>query len=108
MSSPWTSRRGRGPAMVTLGCMNFGKRTPEAEARRIIDRALARGVRTFDTANSYNDGASERILGAALRGTRADEVFVATKVGMAGYLAGKPEGLGRDTVLAACEQSLPR
>ena len=50
MSSPWTSRRGRGPALVTLGCMNFGRRTPEAESRRIIERALARGVRTFDTA----------------------------------------------------------
>jgi aryl-alcohol dehydrogenase-like predicted oxidoreductase len=88
--------------------MNFGKRTPEAESRQIIDRALERGVRTFDTANSYNDGASERIVGAALRGARPGEVFVATKVGMAGYLEGKPEGLARDTVLAACEQSLAR
>jgi aryl-alcohol dehydrogenase-like predicted oxidoreductase len=88
--------------------MNFGKRTPEAESRQIIDRALARGVRTFDTANSYNDGASERILGAALRGAKAGEVFVATKVGMGGYLEGNPEGLGRATVLAACEQSLAR
>src|SRR5262249_23217000 len=106
--SPWTSRRGAGPVLVTLGCMNFGKRTPETEARKIIDRALERGVRTFDTANSYNDGASERILGAALRGARAGEVFVATKVGMVGANEGKAEGLGRGTVLAACEQSLAR
>jgi aryl-alcohol dehydrogenase-like predicted oxidoreductase len=108
MSSPWTSRRGRGRALVTLGCMNFGRRTPEAEARRIVERALERGVRTFDTANVYNAGASERILGAALRGAAAGEVFVATKVGMDGMSQGKPEGLGRDAVLAACDGSLAR
>jgi aryl-alcohol dehydrogenase-like predicted oxidoreductase len=108
MSSPWTSRRGLGPARVTLGCMNFGRRTPEVEARRIVERALARGVRTFDTANVYNDGASERILGAALRGAAADEVFVATKVGLHGMAQGKPEGLGPGTVLAACDRSLAR
>jgi aryl-alcohol dehydrogenase-like predicted oxidoreductase len=108
MSSPWTSRRGRGPALVTLGCMNFGRRTPEIEARRIIERALARGVRTFDTANVYNAGASERIVGAALRGAAPGEVFVATKVGMDGMNEGKPEGLGRTTVLTACERSLER
>jgi len=108
MSSPWTSRRGSGPALVTLGCMNFGKRTPETEARRIIERALARGVRTFDTANSYNDGDSERILGAALRGAAPGEIFVATKVGMDGCARGQCEGLARKTVLAACERSLAR
>jgi aryl-alcohol dehydrogenase-like predicted oxidoreductase len=108
MSSPWTSRRGSGRPLVTLGCMNFGKRTPEAEARRIVERALERGVRTFDTANVYNDGASERILGAALRGAAAGEVFVATKVGLDGMYEGKPEGLARGTVLAACDKSLAR
>jgi aryl-alcohol dehydrogenase-like predicted oxidoreductase len=88
--------------------MNFGRRTPEAESRRIIERALARGVRTFDTANVYNDGASERILGDALRGAARGEVFVATKVGMNGMAEGKPEGLGAGTVRAACEASLAR
>jgi aryl-alcohol dehydrogenase-like predicted oxidoreductase len=108
MSSPWTSRRGRGPVLVTLGCMNFGRRTPEAESHRIIERALARGVRMFDTADVYNDGASERILGATLRGAAPGEVFVATKVGMEGVKEGKPEGLGKATVLASCERSLQR
>jgi aryl-alcohol dehydrogenase-like predicted oxidoreductase len=108
MSSPWTTKRGGGRPIVTLGCMNFGKRTTEAESRKIIDRALARGVRTFDTANSYNGGESEKILGAALRGASAGEVFVATKVGMAGYAEGKPEGLAKDTVLKACDDSLAR
>src|SRR3954466_3700541 len=98
MGSPWTSRRAAGaPPLVTLGCMNFGRRTPEAESRRIVARALERGVRTFDTANAYNDGASEQILGAALREAGARDVFVATKVGMNGFAQGRPEGLGRAT-----------
>src|SRR5689334_11027631 len=107
MSSPWTSRRGSGRPLVTLGCMNFGKRTPETESRRIIERALARGVRTFDTANAYNEGASERILGEALRGAAGGEVYVATKVG-ASMRDGKPEGLARETVRRECEKSLAR
>ena len=88
--------------------MNFGRRTHEVESRRIIERALERGVRTFDTANAYNDGASERILGEALRDAPAAEIFVATKVGADGAATGKPEGLARDTVLAACAKSLAR
>ena len=54
---PSTSRAG-----LVLGCMNFGKRTPAAEAERIVQRAIERGVTAFDTANAYNDGESERIL----------------------------------------------
>src|SRR5438552_14563326 len=104
MSSPWTSRSAGRP-LVTLGCMNFGKHTAEGESRRIIERALERGVRTFDTANAYNDGASERILGDALRGAAPGDVFVATKVG-ASMRDGKPEGLAPSTVLAECEKSL--
>jgi aryl-alcohol dehydrogenase-like predicted oxidoreductase len=91
---------------VALGTMNFGKRTPAAEAERIIARALERGVTVFDTANAYADGASERILGRALAPVR-DRVIVATKVGAA-RAAGKPEGLSRAAVLRAIDESLAR
>jgi aryl-alcohol dehydrogenase-like predicted oxidoreductase len=63
-------------------------------------------VTTFDTANAYVDGESERILGRALAGRR-ERFVVATKVGF-GRVAGKPEGLARDRVLAALEESLVR
>lgn len=46
--------------------MNFGKRTAEPEARRIINRALDAGLTAFDTANLYNEGLSEQVLGRAL------------------------------------------
>ncbi len=94
------------PATVALGCMNFGKRTPAAEAERIVRRALERGITFFDTANAYVDGESERILGRALRGQR-DRCAVATKVGAA-RSGGKPEGLGRAVILQAIDASLGR
>src|SRR5205823_12453684 len=81
------------PAMshfpLALGAMNFGKRTSEAEAKRIVHRALDAGITLFDTANVYNDGESERILGRLLSGQR-DRVEIATKVGF-GRIAGKLE-----------------
>lgn len=92
--------------LVVLGTMNFGKRTPEAEAKRIIERAFERGVRVFDTANAYVAGESERILGRALAGRR-DQVRVATKVGF-GRNVGKPEGLSGGRIRAAIDESLER
>ncbi len=62
--------------------MNFGGRTPPEEAERITLRALDRGITAFDTANLYQDGASERILGRALRESRRAEAQIATKVGL--------------------------
>ena len=67
LETPYLAPRGNEPARVTLGTMNFGKRTSAADAARIMDRALERGVALFDTANVYNDGESERIVGRAGR-----------------------------------------
>jgi len=86
--------------------MNFGKRTPADESQRIVRRALERGIRVFDTANAYNGGEAERILGRAL-GADRDRVVVATKVGF-GRSGGKPEGLSRPAILGAIEGSLQR
>jgi aryl-alcohol dehydrogenase-like predicted oxidoreductase len=47
----------------------------------IVDAALDSGINFFDTADTYGQGASEKLLGAALRGRRED-VVVATKFGM--------------------------
>jgi aryl-alcohol dehydrogenase-like predicted oxidoreductase len=93
-------------AGIVLGCMNFGKRTPAAESGRILARAIERGVTAFDTADVYNDGESERILGRAIRGRR-ERVAVATKVGLA-RVGGKPEGLSRAAIHRAIDGSLAR
>jgi aryl-alcohol dehydrogenase-like predicted oxidoreductase len=95
---------GSPPALV-VGTMNFGKRTTEAESRRIVARALERGLTFFDTANVYNDGESERILGRAL-GKRRGEAQIATKVGI-GRMS-HPEGLAPERIEKAIDESLQR
>jgi aryl-alcohol dehydrogenase-like predicted oxidoreductase len=86
--------------------MNFGKRTPADESERIVRRALERGIRVFDTANAYNEGASERILGRAL-GKDRERAVVATKVGSR-RVGGKAEGLAPETMERALAESLER
>ncbi|HTJ99803.1 MAG TPA: aldo/keto reductase [Bordetella sp.] len=55
----------------------WGK-TDVAEARRLIDICLDEGVTMFDTADIYSRGASESILGEAIKGRR-DQVILSTK-----------------------------
>ena len=86
--------------------MNFGKRTSAEEAERIVLRAIERGCTLFDTANVYESGESERILGKAL-GHRRHSCLIASKVGLNRH-EGHAEGLARETVLKACDESLDR
>lgn len=101
------ARRGDGEmARPHLGAMNFGKRTTEADARSILARAVELGVTHIDTANAYNEGASERIVGAFVKGIR-EKIVLATKCGF-GRVAGKPEGLSGARVKGAIDESLSR
>ncbi|MBN3807959.1 MULTISPECIES: aldo/keto reductase [Paraburkholderia] len=52
--------------------------TDVAEARRLIDICLEAGVNMFDSADIYSNGASESVLGEALKGRR-DKVIISTK-----------------------------
>jgi len=63
---------------IGLGCMSLG--TEEARAVRIIHEALDAGVNFLDTADLYDAGRNEELVGLAIRGRRS-EVIVATKVG---------------------------
>lgn len=61
-----------------LGCMSIG--TDEKKARQIIEAALEEGINYFDTADLYDYGINEKIVGNALKEVRED-VIIATKVG---------------------------
>ena len=106
--NPWqTIRETPGaPVPLAVGTMNFGKRTSEGESARIVRRSIERGLRFFDTANAYNDGESERILGRALDRDRKS-CFIASKVGLKG-LPGKAEGLSREVIAKAIDATLAR
>lgn len=81
--------------------MNFGRRTPESEARALVSCAYALGLREFDTANAYSDGEAERIVGTATRGL--DGVRLTTKAGV-----WRREGLSRQALRAAVAGSRER
>ena len=94
---------------LCLGAMNFGGPTDEAESIAIINRALDGGINFIDTANVYNAGESERIVGKALKENgRRDQVVLATKV--YGKMGDGPndQGVSRYHILKACEDSLRR
>lgn len=90
-----------------LGTMTFGGQTGQAEAERIVARCLDAGINFFDTANIYNQGRSEIILGKAL-GSRRKDVVLASKV--RGKMGEGPDesGLSRRAIFRALEDSLRR
>src|SRR6266545_7835845 len=102
---------------ICLGCMGFGDATRwihkwvlnEENSRPIIKKALELGINFFDTANVYSIGASEEILGRALKNmANRDEVVIATK--LHGRMREGPNGAGlsRKAILSEIEGSLQR
>lgn len=77
-------RTGWNASVLTLGGVKWDTFIPEAEAVRLIQRAIELGVNCIDTAASYGEGRSETRLGLALQGLR-DRVFVSTKTGKRDY-----------------------
>ena len=63
---------------IGLGCMSLG--TDETKAVAIIDQAMEYGINFFDTADLYDEGRNEELVGKAIRHRRSD-VIIATKVG---------------------------
>ncbi|MGG6461130.1 aldo/keto reductase [Solilutibacter silvestris] len=92
---------GKGPLFSAWG------NTDVEEARRLIDICLDAGVNFFDTADVYSDGASEEILGAALKGRR-DQAIISTKTAL--RLGDGPNDVGasRSRLLKAVDASLRR
>jgi aryl-alcohol dehydrogenase-like predicted oxidoreductase len=74
-------RTGLRVSPLTLGTMTFGGRSSVAESEAILDRALDAGINFVDTANVYNAGKSEEIVGAALKKNgQRHRIVLATKV----------------------------
>jgi len=92
---------------LCLGAMNFGDGTDEAVAIRIIHAALDAGLNFIDTANSYNGGLSEVIVGKALAGRR-DRVILATKAHNRVGDGPNDQGNSRLHLFNACDDSLRR
>lgn len=81
--------------------------TDVAQAKRLIDVCLEHGLNFFDTADVYSRGASEEILGQAIRGRR-DQVLISTKATFTMGTGPNDKGSSRHHLLAAAEASLRR
>lgn len=92
---------GKGPLFSAWGD------TGVADATRLIDIALDAGVNFFDTADVYSDGASESILGAALKGRR-DRAIVSSKTTLRLGDGPNDAGASRHRLLKAVDASLQR
>ena len=72
-------RTGLKVSEICLGTMTFGHGADQAETDRIVGTSLDVGVTFFDTADGYNAGQSEIMLGKAL-GSRRKQTVIASKV----------------------------
>ncbi|MBV8652410.1 MAG: aldo/keto reductase [Alphaproteobacteria bacterium] len=92
---------------ICLGTMMFGGRTDAPTSRRIIDKAREAGINFIDTADQYNNGASEEITGEAIRAHR-DEWVLATKLANPMGKGRNQRGLSRKWIMDAVDGSLRR
>ncbi len=92
---------------IVLGTMTFGGQADEAMSREILDCALDAGINFVDTANVYNKGVSEEIVGRLLKGRRQNVILASKVFGKMGDGADEA-GLSRAAILRGVEDSLRR
>jgi aryl-alcohol dehydrogenase-like predicted oxidoreductase len=93
----------------TPGVLQWNWTLSEEASRPHIQRALDAGINFFDTANVYSNGASEEVLGHAIRDfTTRDEVVLATKVWGPVRQGPNGRGLSRKAILSEVDKSLRR
>jgi len=100
-------RSGLKVSPLCLGAMMFGGETNEADSLAIVAAARAQGVNFIDTANVYNAGRSEEVVGRAIAGER-DWWVLATKVANVAGVGPNGRGASRVHVMRAVEDCLRR
>jgi aryl-alcohol dehydrogenase-like predicted oxidoreductase len=102
--------------LLSFGAGTFGGSGPlfshwgtsdAREARRLVDICLEAGVNLFDTADVYSNGASEEVLGEAIKGRRAD-VLISTKMSLPMGDGPNDAGSSRLRLIRATEEALKR
>ncbi|HVV84879.1 MAG TPA: aldo/keto reductase [Kofleriaceae bacterium] len=100
-------RTGVKVSTLALGCMSFGGDADEATAGALYAKAREAGVNFFDTADVYNQGRSEELLGRSSAHER-DRIVVATKAYFPTSDDANARGTSRYHLVRACEASLRR
>lgn len=107
MDYSYLGRSGLKVSKLCLGAMMFGGQTDEEQSRLIIDSARDSGVNFIDTADMYNAGESERVVGRAIAADR-DHWVLATKVGNPMGPGPNQSGMSRKWIIQAAEGCLRR
>lgn len=116
MDYRFLGRSGLKVPVLSFGAGTFGGSGPlfgawgntdDKEARRLVDICLEAGVNLFDTADVYSGGASETVLGAALKGRR-DKAMISTKTGLPMGEGPNDAGSSRFRLIRAVEDALRR
>lgn len=100
-------RTGVRTSQLCFGTMSFGGDADEVTAREMFAKCRDVGINFFDTADVYNGGRSEEILGRCIEGIR-NEVIISTKVFFQTGEDINARGLSRRHIMQAAEQSLQR
>lgn len=116
METRFLGRSGLKVPVLSFGAGTFGGTGPlfsnwgtsdATEARRLVDICLEAGVNLFDTADVYSNGASEDVLGAAIKGRR-DAVLISTKTGLPMGDGPNDVGTSRLRLIRSVEAALTR
>ncbi len=92
---------------ICLGTMMFGGQTDDATSRRIIHKAHDLGINFLDTADMYNAGESERVVGRAIA-DRREQIVLATKGRQKMGDGPNDQGASRFHLMHALDHSLRR
>jgi aryl-alcohol dehydrogenase-like predicted oxidoreductase len=92
---------------ICLGTMMFGGQTSEADSIKIMHKAFDLGINFVDTANMYNAGESEIVVGKAIA-DRRDQVVLATKGRQPMGPGPNESGASRVNLMRALDASLKR
>lgn len=106
-------RSGLKVSSLSIGTVTFGNdgswgETELKDAQRQIDLCLDHGINLIDTANVYNAGKSESMIGEALVDGRRDKLLISSKVRFPTGAGPNDRGLSRWHIIRECENSLKR
>ncbi|SFF39560.1 Predicted oxidoreductase [Actinacidiphila alni] len=95
---------------LTLGALNFGKKTPQQyeDSKAVLHAALDAGINIIDTSDSYHAGESEEVVGEVLRERGRDDIVVATKFNRPNGDDPNRRGNSRRWIFHAVDASLKR
>ncbi len=94
---------------LSLGSwLTFGKQLDLSEARKVVHFAFDHGITFFDTAEAYNGGIAEYMLGEILKDFNRDDIVVSTKIFWWGDRERNKRGLSKKHFVEGLRNSLKR